>query len=291
MHFKTKDEGYLFTQKRDLSLGSNIFVYKTTDGGKNWEQIYHQNGYKLFGPSILYKGAIFGTVTEQEDLRKSNLFKLDLATHAFSLLDINTIGVDYVGDYILAMDGNISSFFRKDEQYGFLTTDMNFSSVSLKPFDYVIYDRNIINDNTNIYFITYENQLIIQTDGKYRAVEIKDPVCITKIAEKEVLIATNKHDSIINLYKFDARNFKLEKLHTIENYSIIYYLQANEKVIVGFVGNIKGFFVEYDLIYSTDKGQTWQIQTLEEIKIKPNRLVDNILYIYSGIESLEKFTF
>jgi hypothetical protein len=93
------------------------------------------------------------------------------------------------------------------------------------------------------------------------------------------------------LYQFDATSDKLEKTQIFENYSIISNLQSNEKVIIGFVGNIKGLFVDYDLIYSTDKGQTWQIQKLKDKNmITPNCLVDNVLYIYSG-RKLQKVTF
>jgi hypothetical protein len=106
-----------------------------------------------------------------------------------------------------------------------------------------------------------------------------------------VLIATNEQENTITLYQFETTSDKLEKLQTFENYSIVSHLQSNEKIIVGFIGNIKGMFVDYDLLYSTDKGQTWQIQKLKEKKlIKPNCLKNNILYIYSG-RKLQKITF
>ena len=47
-------------------------------------------------------------------------------------------------------------------------------------------------------------------------------------------------------------------LEVVEN------LQSNDKVIIGFIGNIKGVFTEFDLLYSLDNGRTWQIKKLEE---------------------------
>ena len=62
------------------------------------------------------------------------------------------------------------------------------------------------------------------------------------------------------------------------NRNIVQGLQSNDKVICGFIGNIKGSFTEYDLFYSLDQGKTWQIQELKEKSyIRPNCLVNNIL--------------
>jgi len=293
MLFKTENEGYMFCYKGGLYQNSSIFVYKTTDSGKNWEQIYYQNRcyFALYSTLILFNNAIYGNVYDPEDITNYNLFKLDLATQEFKLINPDDFGVDRVGGIIGTKGNDISVFFNKNKQSGILTTDTDFSSFSLKPFNYTIKDGGIINDSTNIYFITWKNQLVIETNGEYKEVAINNPAAITKIAENKVLIATNEQENAINLYQYDLANDRLEKLHTFENYSIINHLQSNEKVIVGFVGNIKGMFVEYDLIYSTDKGQTWQKQKLKEKNlITPNCLVDNILYIYSG-RKLQKIVF
>jgi hypothetical protein len=301
MLFKTENVGYMFIYKGNMYSSSadvSIFIFKTTDGGENWEQIYSQDGYIFARYSIftLFNNAIFGTVENPEDITKPNLFKLDLTTQEFKLLDNDTLGVDGVGGFILIKNDSIVTFFSKDKYRGTLTTDTDFSSFSLKSFNYTVKfvtnaNDGIVSDSTSIYFITWKNQLVIETNNEYKEIAINNPVGITKIAENKVLIATNEQENTIILYQFDVTNNKLGKLQTIENYSIISHLQSNEKVIVGFVGNIKGMFVEYDLIYSTDKGQSWQIQKLKENKlVSPNCLFDNILYIYLG-RKLQKVTF
>jgi hypothetical protein len=296
MHFPTENEGYMFSYTGNVYFDAILFIYKTTDGGNNWEQIYSQKGYVFYGDSKLYHNAIFGLIKDAENITKSNLFKLDLATQEFKLINTDAFGIDGVGGIIFAKNDSISSFFSKNKQGGILTTDTDFSSCSLKPFEYKVKwiispNDGFFSDNTHIYFITWKNQLVIETNSRYKEVEINSPECITKIAENKVLIATKEQENAINLYQFDATNDQLEKLQTFENYSIISHLQSNEKVIVGFVGNIKGLFVEYDLVYSTDKGQSWQIQKLKEKKlVSPNCLIDNILYIYSG-RKLQKITF
>jgi hypothetical protein len=291
MHFKTENEGYMFCYKGGLYQNSSIFVYKTSNGGADWKLIYSQNGFYFYGGSEIYQNAIYGNVYDPEDNTNYNLFKLDLATQNFNLINPDIFGVDRVGGIIGVNGNNISVFFNKNKQSGYLTTDSDFSSFSLRPFNYTIKNGGIISDSTNIYFVTWKNQLVIETSGEYKEVAINNPACITKIAENKVLVATNEQENAITLYQYDLRNDKLENLQTFENYSIINHLQSNEKIIVGFAGNIKGMFVEYDLIYSRDKGQTWQIFKLKEKKlITPNCLVDNVLYIYSG-RKLQKIVF
>jgi hypothetical protein len=296
MHFKTENEGYICSYKGNVYFDASIIIYRTNDGGKEWEQIYSQTGCVFYGDSKLYNNAIFGLIKDAEDITKSNLFKLNLATQEFKLLDINGLGVDGVGGFILVKNDSIVTFFNKDKHRGILTTDTDFSSFSLEPFNYTVKfitnaSDGMVSDNTNIYFITWKNQLVIKTNNEYKEVAINNPVGITKLAENTILIATEEQDNEINLYQFDTTSDKLEKLQTIENYSIISHLQSNKNVIVAFAGNIKGMFVEYDLIYSVDKGQTWQVQKLKERNlITPNCLIGNVLHIYSG-RKLQKITF
>jgi hypothetical protein len=287
MHFSTENEGYMFNYKGNLYSETTTFVFKTTDGGKNWKQIYSGNGYLFSGSSILCSNAVFGYIKNAEDIAKNNLFKLDFATQEFKLLDFN---IEATGNIWWQNDSVCLNFYNQPQHY-ILATDTNFLSFSVKHFGYTTQKNSVISDSANTYFITYKNQFVIETSGKCREITIQNLSGITKIAENKVLIATKEQENAINLYQFDAINDKLEKLQTFENYTIISHLQSNEKVIVGFVGNIKGLFVEYDLIYSTDRGQSWQIQKLKEKKlVTPNCLVYNILYIYSG-RKLQKIIF
>ena len=54
-------------------------------------------------------------------------------------------------------------------------------------------------------------------------------------------------------------------------------------------GYLFGTYTEYDLLYSLDKGKTWQIKKLEESNyVRPNCLINNIVYIYSGGARMQK---
>ena len=290
MLFKTENEGYMFCYKGGLYQNSTIFIYKTTNGGKDWEQIYFADSCFFYGYAELCNNAIFGNIKSSEDVAKNNLFKLDLTTQEFKLLNFN---IEAIGN-IWAKNNNICiSFSNKNPstnkwESNILFIDTDFHSYSVIPFYYSETGEDVISDSTNTYFIT-KNQLIIETNGTYKEIEIKEPTCITKIAENKVLIATNEQENAISLYQYDLTSDKLEKLQTFEKYSIIGGLQSNENVIVCFVGT-KTYFPIYDLIYSTDEGQTWHIQKLKELMVEPNCLVDNILYFYS-LGTLQKVTF
>ncbi|MDR1652534.1 MAG: hypothetical protein LBS01_02560, partial [Prevotellaceae bacterium] len=68
---------------------TNSFIFRTTDGGKNWKQFFSGNGYLFSGYAILYNNAIYGYIKNAEDIAKNNLFKFDLTTQEFKLLDFN----------------------------------------------------------------------------------------------------------------------------------------------------------------------------------------------------------
>ena len=124
--------------------------------------------------------------------------------------------------------------------------------------------------------------------------EIKLSIMPKSIVSQEnntIIIAGNtlsdaKEISLISYEPYAHRSRVIKK---IKNYSIIENLQSNDKAIIGFIGNIKGAFIEYDLLYSLDKGKTWQIKKLEEPNyIRPSCLINNIVYIYSGGAKMQK---
>ena len=117
------------------------------------------------------------------------------------------------------------------------------------------------------------------------------PKSIVSQEKNTIIIAGNtlsdaKEISLISYEPYAHRSRVIKK---INNYSIIENLQSNDKATIGFIGNIKGAFIEYDLLYSLDKGKTWKIKKLEEPNyIRPSCLINNIVYIYSGGARMQK---
>lgn len=124
--------------------------------------------------------------------------------------------------------------------------------------------------------------------------EIKLSIMPKSIVSQEnntIIIAGNTLSDAkeISLISYEPYAHRLRVIKKIKNYSIIENLQSNDKAIIGFIGNIKGAFIEYDLLYSLDKGKTWKIKKLEEPNyIRPSCLINNIVYIYSGGARMQK---
>jgi hypothetical protein len=198
MYFKTENEGYMFNYKGNLYSETSTFVFKTTDSGKSWQHFFSGNGYLFSGGSILVNNAVFGYIKNAEDPAKNNLFKLDLATQEFKLLDFN---IEATGNIWAKNDSIHLSFYNQPQNYT-LATDTIFLFYSAKSFNYTPKQDGVISDRTNTYLITHNNKLVIETNNVCREIEIKSPESITKIAENKVLIATNEQENAISLYQF-----------------------------------------------------------------------------------------
>jgi hypothetical protein len=180
LHFKSENEGYMFNSKAAYSPNASLIIYKTTDGGKNWEQIVSMNGYRFYGASALYGNAIFGSIKSSESVTKNKLFKLDLLTQEFKLLDFT---IERSGEIWIKNNSVYLNLATNDNLNYILKTDTNFSSYLLKPFsnNYIPQENGVICDSANTYFITYKDQFVIETNDQYKKIGIKDPSCITKM--------------------------------------------------------------------------------------------------------------
>lgn len=149
-----------------------------------------------------------------------------------------------------------------------------------------------INEKSYAIFSSGETSYFGSTEKENKEIKLSiTPQSIVRQGNNTIIIAgntlTDKNEISLISYKPNARQSRVVK--KIKNYSIIKNLQSNDKAIIGFIGNIKGAFAEYDLLYSLDKGKTWQIKKLEEPNyVHPNCLINNIVYIYSGGARMQK---
>jgi len=149
-----------------------------------------------------------------------------------------------------------------------------------------------INEKSYAIFSSGETSYFGSTEKENKEIRLSiTPQSIVRQDNNTIIIAgntlTDKNEISLISYKPNARQSRVIK--KIKNYSIIKNLQSNDKAIIGFIGNIKGAFTEYDLLYSLDKGKTWQIKKLEEPNyVRPNCLINNIVYIYSGGARMQK---
>ncbi len=301
MYFKTENEGYLFgtyteyeeLSEKELENPNNIpkstdeaNIYKTTDGGKNWEKINSILNYKYFDIATVFNNAVYILRSDEREDFKFNIEHFDVETEEVKNL-LNTKPV------VSAIWNNENKIFFTNNRGSIklYSLDKNQGLDSIGIENYALQGLSINNKSYAI-FSSSETSYFGSVDKENK--EIKLPIipsCITKQDDNNILIAgeTKTDDNEISLVSYNVNTKQSKTIKKFKGYSIVDYLQSNDKAIIGFIGNIKGFFVEYDLIYSLDKGNTWKIRTLDESNyVRPSCLIDNILYIYSGGARMQK---
>lgn len=305
MYFKSEKEGYLFgVYKKYLNLDEVIKdpeirseiefernIYKTVDGGHNWEKIeaffngkqsisYAKNG-------IIKNGNIYiGTINISGNDRFIDVFSLDknrIIQRKKSEFDVFVL---LQGDkkeiYSLVADRN-----RRNNKIIAYNTDLTI--VDSMNINSMIFLKGSIIDKTIYIINSNKGKLHFSSiDEKGTVKEIDLPIYpdyMTQKSSADILLVGNDKldDNKIKFVNYDINTRENEVIKEVEGYSIVSQFQSNDKVIVAFLGNIKGHFVKYDLIYSQDQGKTWTAKELEDsYYVSPSCLVDNIIYIYSG---------
>lgn len=255
-------------------------IYKTTDGGKNWKKINSILSYKYFDIATVFNNDVYILRSDEREDFKFNITQFNILNYKVkNLNEINPISslwndnekVFYTNNWNTI---NLYSLDNKQRVDSATIKDYVLFGLSLKSMSYAIFS-----DKERTYFgnINKTNQ------------EIKLPITPTNITKQDkntILIAGNtiNDDNEISLVSYDVNTKQSRIIKRFKNYSIIQDLQSNDKAIVGFIGNIKGAFTEYDMFYSLDKGKTWNLHKLEDrFSIKPNCLLDNVLYINGGV--------
>lgn len=172
--------------------------------------------------------------------------------------------------------------FTKSRGKKFLySTDREMGTIdSLSIGDYILDGINfkdkiyaIYSDKERTYFGSLDSQK--QNNIKLHIV----PHHLIQSGKDDILIAGNSKEGdavVIALYSPVSNKSKIIK--EFKDYTIISGLQANKKVIAGFIGNIVGSVTKYKLFYSLDNGNSWKIKKLaEESYILPRSLINNTL--------------
>ncbi len=300
MYFKTENEGYLFgtyteyeeLSKKALENPNNIpkstneaNIYKTIDGGLNWSKIDSINDYRFHDNYFINKSSIFIKAIDSKEALRNNLVKFDISTNKSTRLNFNfermgNIWSNDIEIFVNSKNSGINTIYS-------ITPDFdNVYSIAVQE----TFKDKVINFRNDFYTLTWDNDLYNITKQKSRKLPI-NLQSIVKQDENNILIAGNTitDDDEISLLSYDVNTKKSKVIQKFKNYSIIRNLQSNDKAIIGFIGNIKGLFTEYDLLYSLDKGETWKIKKLKESNyVRPSCLINNIVYIYSGGARMQK---
>ena len=300
MYFKTEYEGYLFgtyteyeeLSEKELENPNNIpkstdeaNIYKTIDGGKNWVKINSSLNYSYFNIGTQLNDYIY---ILRNDVRENYNFSIV----AFDIKKENIKNFTNIKPISAIWTNNSKIFYTNNRgpiKLYSLDKNQNIDSIDIE--NYALQGLGI-NEKSYIIFSSGETSYFGSTEKENKEIRLSiTPQSIVRQDNNTIIIAgntlTDKNEISIISYKPNARQSRVIKI--IKNYSIIKNLQSNDKAIIGFIGNIKGAFTEYDLLYSLDKGKTWQIKKLKEPNyVRPNCLINNIVYIYSGGARMQK---
>lgn len=315
MYFKNEKEGYLYGEyKKYLNLDESIKnpeirseivfernIYRTVDGGHNWEKIeFFSNREKsvYVDNGIIKNGNIY--------LSTTNISDEDRFIDVFSLEENRVIKrkKSEFESFVLLQGNKREIYSLASDRYGnnnkIITYDSNMSIVDSMNINKISYSKGSLVDNT-VYVIGRDDNKgdlhFSSVDEKGIAKEINLPIYPNNMIHKRpadiLLVGNDKFDDdIIKIVNYNLNKKQNEIIKEINGYSIIQDLKSNGKIILAFLGNIKGNFVEYDLIYSRNNGKSWEIKKLKENNsVKPNCLINNILYIYSSEKKIQKIKF
>ena len=300
MYFKTEYEGYLFgtyteyeeLSEKELENPNNIpkstdeaNIYKTIDGGKNWVKINSSLNYSYFNIGTQLNDYIY---ILRNDVRENYNFSIV----AFNIKKENIKNFTNIKPISAIWTNNSKIFYTNNRgpiKLYSLDKNQNIDSIDIE--NYALQGLGI-NEKSYAIFSSGETSYFGSTEKENKEIKLSiTPQSIVRQGNNTIIIAgntlTDKNEISLISYKPNARQSRVVK--KIKNYSIIKNLQSNDKAIIGFIGNIKGAFAEYDLLYSLDKGKTWQIKKLEEPNyVHPNCLINNIVYIYGGGARMQK---
>jgi hypothetical protein len=286
--FISPNEGYAFNQimKHDnwtdeqlddpnypIKISYNSMIYKTLDGGRNWEMILDIENTTFGNTARFDNNSIYIPIFNGLGRKKDQLMKYDLKEIRYQLFSFFFNGF---GD--LWLDGE-NIFIQNRKLY---KIDKAFTTIDSLRLDKKIMYKPVLCGGEH-YALVFENEILNLSTNVLTNIEGLAAECITEINQSNFIIAGEQGQGGIAVYNFDVDKKQAHFVTSFKGYSIVRYLKSNNHVICGFIGNIEGMFTNYDLFYSLDKGKTWQIKKLQDsYSIHQNSLIDNILYIVSG---------
>lgn len=306
LYFLNKNEGYLFgtlssysgLTESDLNnpqftpkYKEEAVIYKTVDGGYNWEKIDSETDKGYSNISIRDNNFIYIVLKDSKMNFQNNIVKISLP----DLKKIKSKNIETISSLWMSKDQVNYSNNRKN-LFLFKLSDSLVFNKSLPIPKYILKGISIDAINLGL-FADHDSSYLgyIDINNKYHEITLPIiPKDIITLNKEDVFVIGNAkdNDKEIEIVKFNLKSNSLTDITKFSDYSIVKEFYSSDKVMVAFVGNIEGAFITYDLVFSTDKGLTWNVRKLEEDNfVHPSCLIDNILYIYSGGARMQKIVF
>lgn len=290
LHFINDSVGYLFcTESRDDGFGDSNPIFKTTNGGRNW-QIVNSNSCDSYVVSnriianTAYVYRLLMNLSGEHNYLECFSFKEDRSIFC-KPFDLNR---SYLID---VLDNELYCIEEKNGNY-FLNTYDN----SLKPkesFQVMPFAQGV-RINENFYVISGDsmgrNQLFkVNQTNCHRLPLSYYPEIINRHNGKVFLAGTDSE--IKNRIVFsiiDAAKENNEIRSVIDGYTIVRDFIVSEQDVVVVLGKLDGYLVKYDLFHSRDDCRTWNnISLHDQITVSAVTMVNHLVYIYYCTDEIE----
>ena len=266
--FINKEVEYVFCNYESFDNNNKFSeIFETTDGGKMWHSV-KKNSYLIASnvTPYYYNGELYFGLEANNNFFITSLKSKKYLGKSKSLYSIFNLGNKIYYSNSLGITNIETGKLMNGISIG---NDLSTNGNNL---------ITIKSDKTTDYLIKYS------IDDNFKMNQVKSNLHSFKIAKQiqgsNLIFAGQDNLGKINISKLDIRNDNIVALYSTNKYSIVENLQTDKSIISCFLGNIVGGIVKYDILYSLDYGNTWNIKSFNSlISIHPNFRISNNIYI------------
>lgn len=263
IYFTSVDTGYMITHIGDHLYDSIrcTYVHQTVDGGACWGKVDSIPGFCFRKYSYTtHKNIVYGYMDNGtlDEYWNSYLCLIDLKKHRHKVRDeaINGPGDvfvlnDSIHFYVYKYKKNVRPILRLDDELNNLFCGNDTLPKSIK---------NISYNDSSLAIITYDNKMYFLQSGKMSEHQIDKDCNGILISGNDCFISywgNKEHDG--GVIRHDCLSDYYDILDFPNGYEVVEILKANNDsvIITRTKKDVCGWFSD-DIVYSTDKGNTWK---------------------------------
>lgn len=276
IYFTSVDTGYMITHLGELYLIDSIrctYVYQTVNGGAYWEKVDSILDYEFDKYShTTHKDVVYGYLdngTSNDDgYSNSYLCLIDLKKHRHRVRNDAIYGPGHV---FILNDSIHFPIYKTKERY-ILRLDDELNNLFCGNDTLPKSIQNISYNDSSLAIITYDDKMYYLQSGKMSEYQIDLPCDGILLSGDDCYISYwgyKEHDG--GVIRHDCLSDDYEILDFPTGYEVVEILKtSNDSVIITRTKkDVCGWFSD-DIVYSTDKGNTWKKIHLPDPITSPN---------------------
>lgn len=273
---------------------SYAIIFKSVDGGHSWSQIYKIINCSFYETTYLLNDKLYIKIYDMSITNNdwsSKILVFDFKTEKYKVINYK---FDKMGCFWI-FKNKLNVFCEQHGKLKIISFDTNYDSISSLDLNSTRIKTDACNVSGYNYVLTGANQLYDVDKNMHFSLSDRNYLQLARASDDELLLfSQDKEDDAKKVYieKFNVKTKTIIPVCVYDGYTIIQEFKANNKMIVGFIGNIEGIFTSYDMIYSMDEGNTWSKYTLDDPNyFRPSCLIDTTMYVQSSFSRIQKLTF